>query len=96
MEKKTTVFKDFTSHRAYLLLELLGKPQTAERKSWGNNPFWGGERIKGRIQNLSPCKLNSKGIKKEKVQEKKKISFSSFQALRVLRISKWYFGLIAV
>jgi len=72
VEKKTTVFKDFTSHRAYLLLELLGKPQTAERKSWGNNPFWGGERIKGRIQNLSPCKLNSKGIKKEKVQEKKK------------------------
>ena len=68
MEKKTTAFKDFTSHRAYLLLELLGKPQTAERKSWGNNPFWGGGRIKGRVQNLSPCKLNSKGIKKEKVQ----------------------------
>ena len=79
---------DFTSRRAYLLLELLGKPQTAERKSWGNNPFWEGG-IKGGVQNLSPCKLNSKG-------GGKKISFSSFQALRVLRISKWYFVLIAV
>ena len=66
-EKKTAAFMDFTSRRAYLLLELLGKPQTAERKSWGNNPFWEGG-IKGGVQNLSPCKLNSKGGEKNQLQ----------------------------
>ena len=66
MEKKTTAFKDFTSHRAYLLLELLGKPQTAERKSWGNNPFWGGGADKRKGSKPFPLQTKLEGNKKRK------------------------------